>query len=252
MKTHRRLQTAGGFTLVELLVVITIIAALAGLTAPLVLKKVKEGPRVEASSNARQIGFALRDFEKDYGSFPDRTTFADVKANTESKLLEAGPGVFSNDYFRQLLACDLGNEKMFYAKANGTKKPDDNASTAATALAAGEVGFGYLMDGNTALSLSNNSDTPVVATPLMKGSSTEFDEGPFGGKAVILRIDGSASDLTINKSKKAMISTGKNLLQGGEGTVWGSEVKPKIAPPKLRGGEAGGEEAAPAADMNAE
>ncbi len=232
MKTHR--ISARGFTLVELLVVITIIAALVGLTAPMVMKQVKKGPFVEALGNSKQIGLALMEFEKDYGSYPDKDTLNDVKQNTESPLAQVG-GTSSNDYFRQLLAAGHGNEKMFYAKAVGTKKPDDVYNTAAKALEAGEVGFGYVLDGTTAFSSSNNTNIPVAVTPLLRGSSDLFDAGPFGEKAVVLRIDGSANELPISKSKKAMLAGGKNLLQKGDDTVWGSEINPKIAAPKLRG-----------------
>jgi len=233
MKAHR--LSARGFTLVELLVVITIIAALVGLTAPMVMKQVKKGPFVEALGNSKQIGLALMEFEKDYGSYPDKDTLADVKQNTESPLAQTG-GTTSNDYFRQLLAAGHGNEKMFYAKAVGTKKPDDITSPPSKALEAGEVGFGYILDGTTAFSSSNNTNIPVAVTPLLKGSTELFDAGPFGDKAVILRIDGSASELTISKSKRAMLPGGKNLLAKGDDTVWGSDITPKVAAPKLRGG----------------
>lgn len=250
MKAHR--LSARGFTLVELLVVITIIAALVGLTAPMVMKQVKKGPFVEALGNSKQIGLALMEFEKDYGSFPDKDTLNDVKSNTESPLVQTG-GTFSNDYFRQLLAAGHGNEKMFYAKAVGTKKPDDVTNPPSKALEAGEVGFGYVMDGTTGFSSSNNTNIPVVVTPLVRGSTELFDAGPFGDKMVFLRIDGSANEATISKSKKAMLPGGKSLLQKGEDTIWGAEINPKVAPPKLRGGteSGGGGTTAPTPDVDA-
>ncbi len=232
MKTNR--LTARGFTLVELLVVITIIAALVGLTAPMVMKNVKKGPFVEALNNSKQIHLALMEFDKDYNSFPDRETLVMVRESTESPLAASG-GTYSNDYFRQLLACNLGNEKMFYAKAVGTRKPDDIFNTPAKALEAGEVGFGYIMDGTTGFSSSNNTGIPVLVTPLAKGSTELFDPGPFGDKAVVLRIDGSASELKITASKKLSMGGGKTLLQTGADTVWGTDIKPKVAPPKPRG-----------------
>ena len=64
MKTNHK--TRRGFTLVELLVVIVIIAALAGLTAPMVIRQRKKADQTEAVSNARQIGLALFEFENEY------------------------------------------------------------------------------------------------------------------------------------------------------------------------------------------
>src|SRR6218665_1560002 len=104
MKTNRRL-TAGGFPLVELLVVIVIVATLAGLASPVVLKKLKEGDRIQAISNSREIYKGRFTFKNDSQSFPDKSTFQAVKEATESPILQNN-GSFSNDYFRQLLATD--------------------------------------------------------------------------------------------------------------------------------------------------
>ena len=231
-----------GFTLVELLVVIVIIAALAGLTAPMVMRQRKKADQTEALNNAREIHKALFEFDVEYGSFPDRETQSQVREATESPLAQSG-GTSSNDYFRQLLAQGLGNEKMFYAKTADSKKPDDIFNTAAKALAPGEVGFGYMLDNTTAFSTSNNSSIPVVVTPLAKGSSENFDPEPFDKKAVILRIDGSATSLTINVNKKVAMGGGKTLLQKGDDTVWGTETNPKIAAPKAKGSGAIAEKA---------
>jgi prepilin-type N-terminal cleavage/methylation domain-containing protein len=242
MKTHRRIP-AGGFTLVELLVVIVIVATLAGLASPVVLKKLKEGDRVQAISNSREIYKALFTFKNDYQGFPDKTTFQSVKEATESPLLQT-QGTFSNDYFRQLLAADLGNEKIFYAKAAGTKKPDNNFDKATNALQPGEVGFGYVLDNGLSLD-DSNTDRPIVVAPLARGSAELFDPGPFSGKSVLLLLDGSVEEKTITKSKKIAVGNGKFLLQNGEGTVWGADVTPKVAPPKLVAAAAGD---APAGD----
>mgnify|MGYP003828582923 CR=1 FL=1 len=76
-------------------------------------------------------------------------------------------------------------------------------------------------------------DRPIVVAPLVRGSAELFDGGPFSGKAVFLLLDGSVDEKTITKSKKIAMGGGKFLLQNGEGTVWGTEVTPKIAPPKV-------------------
>jgi prepilin-type N-terminal cleavage/methylation domain-containing protein len=59
-----------GFTLVELLVVISIIAMLAGLILPAVNAARENGKRTQCVNNQRQVAFALLNFEGVKGSFP--------------------------------------------------------------------------------------------------------------------------------------------------------------------------------------
>ena len=66
MKTNRR----SGFTLVELLVVISIIAMLAGLLLPAINAARENGRRAQCMNNQRQVAFALLNFEHTKGSFP--------------------------------------------------------------------------------------------------------------------------------------------------------------------------------------
>lgn len=231
MKTNPR-QQRRGFTLVELLVVIVIIAALAGLTAPMVIRQRKKADQTEAVNNARQIGLALFEFETAYGSFPDATTATEVKNATET-VLSLGTAS-SNDYFRQLIAAEVcQSEAMFYAKTAFTKKPDNVFNATNNALAKGEVGFGYIMNTNNAFSTAGNPARPIVAAPLAYPFSTgQFDTDLYDYKAVVLRIDNSVQSLQILKNTKlAQLGGGKNLLQTGENTVWGTGVTPTMVNP---------------------
>jgi prepilin-type N-terminal cleavage/methylation domain-containing protein len=225
----------GGFTLVELLVVIVIIAALAGLTAPMVIRQRKKADQTEAVNNARQIGLALFEFETAYSSFPDSSTATTVTENTGSQLTFAGNT--ANDYFRQLIAAEIcQSEAMFYAKAAFTKKPDNVFNTSTNALAPGEVGFGYIMNGNLAFSTAGNPARPIVAAPLLFPFQTgQFDIDFYDAKAVVLRIDNSVQSLPIlRQSKLAQLGGGKNLLQTGDETVWGTGVTPTIVNPQAK------------------
>lgn len=226
-----------GFTLVELLVVIVIIAALAGLSAPMILRQQKAAARTEAISNSKQIGLALLEFDQEFGSFPDRDTSVEVASATGSSLNLSGNT--SNDYFRQLIAYGIKSEDIFFAKTNYTRKPDKVLSTS-KALEPGEVGFGYIMiDGNIGQSSSGDSGRPVIATPLLDAKSDwTFDINPFGGKAVVLRLDNSADAPLIRASdNKVNVGGGKTLDSTGKETVWGTGTRPVLVPPgKKRGG----------------
>lgn len=225
----------GGFTLVELLVVIVIIAALAGLAAPQIIKHRKKADQTEAVSNARQIGMALFEFETAYGSFPDTSTGEQVTENTQTQLSLAGNT--ANDFFRQLLATEIASsEEIFYAKSAYSKKPDNVFNSSAKALEAGEVGFGYIMNGDRALSSAGNPARPVAAAPLkFPFASGQFDSDYYDARAVVLRIDNSVQSLQVVKSTGiAMIGGGKNLLQSGEETIWGSDVTPTMVNPQAK------------------
>lgn len=235
MKTTLRKRR--GFTLVELLVVIVIIAALAGLTAPMVLRQRKKADQTQATSNARQLGMAMFEFESDYGSFPDSSTATTVVTNTGTTLTFGGGA--SNDYFRQLIAAGIvQSEEMFFAKTAYTKKPDNVSNTTDKALSNGECGFGYLMNDNVGFSTSGNSARPLAVAPLFDAASDgSCDVDPFDGKAVVLRLDNSVQSYQIRAdNKQVVLPGGKTMLVTGEDSVWGNNVQPKIVPPSKKSG----------------
>ncbi len=229
-------HTTRGFTLVELLVVIVIIAALAGLTAPMVIRQRKKADQTEAVSNARQIGLALFEFENEYSSYPDNDTATTVKDQTGTDLNL--PTTSANDYFRQLIAANMTqSERMFYAKIPGVRKPDDNIR-GQEALKSGEVGYGYIMkDASTGFSAAGNPGRPLVVTPLSNNATDgTFDPAPFDNKAIVLRMDNSVQSLTIKQDKKVNLSGNKGIIEKGPDTVWGDiSSNPVIKAPDVKG-----------------
>ncbi len=234
MKTTHNMRR--GFTLVELLVVIVIIAALAGLTAPMVIRQRKKADQTEAVNNARQIGFALFEFETEYGSFPEGSLAEQINSNTGSSIAPSNVAT-SNDAFRMLIASGItSSETMFFCKtAYSTVKPDNITDTAANALKEGEVGFGYIMGtGSTAYSAAGNTGRPIIAAPLAyTGSFTagKFDRDIYDSKAVILKVDNSVVSININTDGDAILGGGKKVLDVGTDTVWGTGVAPAMVNP---------------------
>ncbi len=228
MKTNHK--TRRGFTLVELLVVIVIIAALAGLTAPMVIRQRKKADQTEAVNNARQIGLALFEFETEYGTFPDDATAIAVKDATDTTQVS---GATSNDRFRQLIRAGIAqSETMFYAKTAFTKKPDGILDTDTKALEAGECGYGILMDTTRGLSAAGNPSRPIAGAPFKIAMDGTFDYDFYDGKAVILKLDNSVTSLPIVKTSGNVKINGKTMTETGADTVWGvSTIVPTWAYP---------------------
>jgi prepilin-type N-terminal cleavage/methylation domain-containing protein len=209
-----------GFTLVELLVVIAIIAALAAMATPVIMKQKKKADMITAVSNSKQIFILMVEFDDDFGSFPSTAT-----AGMDDSLT-AYTGTTSNDLLGQLIAGGfVSSEEIFYAKGGSptsTSKPDDDFTTKATTLAAGECGFSYVEEQNT----SKNSGRALLMTPMING--TTFNEDAFGGKAVVLRIDGAAKTYRVQDDLTVKLPNKKDLFATGADTPWGTTDTPVV------------------------
>ena len=218
--------TGGGLAVAGLImgylgVVILVIAFLAGLSAPMIIRQRKKADQTEAISNARSFSLALYEFEADYGSFPNAATaplVADYSNNPEIT------GSSSNARFRQLFDAGITqSEQMFYAKSSGSQKPDGNISPD-NLLAPGECGFGYIENIRT----DDKTPRPIAMAPFKPGSD-EFDPTPFDGKAVILWSDSSVRSLPIDRTNGEAILDGRNLLDPTH-PVWGGTPPSLLLP----------------------
>ncbi len=179
----------------------------------------------EARSNLRSMSLAFYEFETAYGAYPNASTAAEVKENTETTLPLGAK--FSNDIFRQLIAAEVcQSEAMFYAKIPGSKKPDNVFSDGSNALVKGEVGYSCIVGLNS----RSNPARPLVVTPLIPGTN-RFDPKPFAGNAIILRVNSSgANALPINGNGEVIDSSGKHILDPAN-PIWGGET-PQIVWPE--------------------
>jgi prepilin-type N-terminal cleavage/methylation domain-containing protein len=86
----------GGFTLLELLVVITVIAVLAGLLFPAIQSALERARKVQAKNDLVQIVTAVNAFYTEYGRYPTTVTSGDATY---------GPGATPTDaVFKELRA----------------------------------------------------------------------------------------------------------------------------------------------------
>ena len=175
----------------------------AALLMPRIQKAGSGAVVVQIIGHAKHVHLALIEFDNDYGKFPDAETAAAVKARTRTDLRLGAAN--SNDFMRQLLAAGLGNEEIFYAPFDGSRKPDDSWEKD-RALEKGECGFAYI----PGYSSSSNGGYPLLISPLIRGTD-RVDARALHGKVVVMTISGGATTGTVD-GEGHVIVFGKRLL----------------------------------------
>ncbi|MDO4220876.1 MAG: type II secretion system protein [Akkermansia sp.] len=197
-----------GFTLIELMVVIAILASVAAIGYPAYMKHMRDGELQKAQENLKSVHLMLTEFKQDHNSFPcDRSAEDLTEANPD---INYGvlTGDYSNCYFRQLLYNKEAAEKNFYASISpggrSTKEPNDKKA-GGKGLSRGENAFAYVMrkssDDPDAKEPVNGSNVPLAMCGIYPsdapytGDQMVFDNVSFGGKVLVLRTDGSVTDI---------------------------------------------------------
>ncbi len=176
----------------------------AQITTPGLFKALKgqkaKGQQMKVVQHAKQIGFALFQFDADYGRWPGEKSAEELNKETNGEAQVAADS--SNDCFFQLISGGyVDNPELFAPDRKdqaGAKKDKPNKLE--------HCFFSYISGGSSA----NPAAQPLVMAPLIKGKKT-FDPKPLNGKAVVLLIDMSVHVMDINEEGRVMID-GKDLF----------------------------------------
>lgn len=156
---------AAGFTLVEVVVVIAVVALLSAIIVPVVARQIDSAKRARAKNECQVIASAILKFYSDVGLFPASSVNGSARADNNLARLVSGTAViYSED----------GGPAYGYISTTNDDWYDDG--TDGTALAVESID---LFDNHL------NSNTPIGSTTVLYPTSGEFRwRGPY-----LARID---------------------------------------------------------------
>jgi len=232
------------FTLIELLIVVTIIAVLASIALPAFIGVKERGDQTKDLSNAKQIALGLKQFAIDnngqYPSHPPAASYsagAGLPANSNDALWWLFPVADQQGYIQ--------SEQIFavsgsaYTKSNPDNHLDAPGSVARQfTLAAGENAYAYV----AGLTDTSNPTFPLLADGFSATVGT-YDpiKSNLGGvwaakKAIVAFCDGSGQIMKVNLTDhqvKRTDSSGAqvNMFVGtGDGTWLDTTNNPILNP----------------------
>ncbi len=133
----RRVRSREGFTLIEILVVITVISLLAALVAPNVFRHVATAKDATAKSQIEMLGSALDAYRLDNGRYP--TTEQGLEALWEEPTTDPRPNNWKGPYLRKQVPKDpWGNAYVYTSPGEAHTWGFDLLSYGADGVVGGE------------------------------------------------------------------------------------------------------------------
>ena len=227
-----KIKNIRAFTLIELLIVITIIAVLASIALPAFSGIKERGDQTKDLSNGKQIALALRQFAVDHNAqYPNFAPAASYD-------VASGALTTSNDAFWWLFPDGaepgyLQSEQIFAVPGSAyTPKPPDNALDAPTdgarvkTLALGENSYEYV----SGLTDTSNPTFPIIADGFIPGQPGKYDQNKSnkGGvwaakKAIVIFCDASGQIVKVDPADqivKRTDSTGAKVNMFSAAADW--------------------------------
>ena len=215
-----------GFTLTELLAVMTILVVLAGIAPASIFKSLKRASLAEAINNAKQVKLALDSFATDFdGQYPND--------DTAEYVIEGGTGeTYSNDYFRQMFFAGVTeSEKIFWVKNSAVAAkfaPDDKVGErgrvqADEVLQKGDVHWAYI---NEQTNLDTGSRSLILDG--YKRGKSEWDPNTWDQKVIVLRIDGACKPMRMRASDGKVLDGSKKDILSAQADAWDGEDPTKL------------------------
>ena len=183
---------SGGFTLVELLVVITIIGILIALLLPAVQAAREAARRMQCGNNLKQIGLALHTYENTFALLPPGTQRKDMNLYSVIHItllpyIEQR-GLYDSFDFKQATLdgqCFKGSTKLIGATVVSTYVcPTDVWPTAELQLAGNPASTNYMPSSGPAYMSSNNPSCSCDSSTLAVWNAFNLGDdyyGPFPG-----------------------------------------------------------------------